>query len=187
MKKQKVFLLSAALIVCSVFLIGAPSACEPRFWADPDAMEELQRPARARIAVRSIIKYRYGEQTEATIPTYTKQEITVGQLWLSSREIEKIDMLPRAGNPGYYDLEITLTDKGRREWIMLSNANARNYLSFIIDGIHYRSFKPRMLTSDNDLKVILDGPFDQATASELVHHSEFNYIKLNGNKTLFGY
>lgn len=187
MKKTKLLLLSAAFVGCSIFLIGAPSACEPRFWTDPDAMEELQSPPQARISVRSIIKYRYGEQTEATIPTYTKQQITVGQLWLSSKEVEKIEMRPRASNPGYYDLELTLTDKGRREWIMLSNANARNYLSFIIDGIHYRSFKPRMLTSDNDVKVIIDGPFDQATASELVFHSEFNYIKLNGNKTLLGY
>lgn len=187
MKKMRLFLLSAAFAGCSIFLIGAPSSCEPRFWTDPEAMEELQRPPRARISVRSIIKYRYGEQTEAKIPTYTKQEITVGQLWLSSKEVEKIEMLPRPSNPGYYDLQLTLTDKGRREWIMLSNANARNYLSFIIDGIHYRSFKPRMLTTDDDLTVIIDGPFDQATASELAFQSEFNYIKLNGNKTLLGY
>ena len=49
----------------------------------------------------------------------------------------------------------------------------------MIDGYFYRAFRPRLLMEENDLTVIIDGPFDQATAKSLEYHSEFNYIKLN--------
>ncbi len=177
--KYKAILLTAAFVTIAAFSIGAPSSCDPQYWTDPEALEELQRPPYARISVHSIVKYRHGEQTEATIPTYTKKEITVGTLWLTSQEIEHIDAVPRPSKPGYYDLELTLTDKGRREWIMLSNAHIHEDLAFIIDGVFYRSFRPRLLKSEKDRIVTIDGPFDQATAREIAYHSEFNYMKIN--------
>ena len=47
------------------------------------------------------------------------------------------------------------------------------------DGYFYRAFRPRRLVGEDDLTVLIDGPFDQATAKTLEFHSEFNYIKLN--------
>ncbi len=177
--KKKSLLLCCAAAMCTLLLVGAPSSCDPENWLDPDRYEELQRPARAKITVHRIIKYRYGKETEVTIPTYTKKEVTVDSPWFTSREIEHIDAVPRPSKPGYYDLVLTLTQKGRREWIMLSNANLHEEVAFVIDGVFYRSFRPQQILDESTLKVRIDGPFDPATAKELAYHSEFNYMKLN--------
>jgi len=179
MKKLKTICLSCAAVVSAVFMMGAPSSCEPKNWMDPDRYDELQKPPRGSITIHKIIKYRQGDKTEQTITTYTKQEITVSSPWLTSKEIEHIDVSPRPGKPGYYDLVLTLTQKGRREWIMLSNAHQHEDLAFVIDGMFYRSFRPRLLYNESDVKILIDGPFDQATARELAWNSEFNYIKIN--------
>ncbi len=176
---KKPLLLGFAAIACSLFLVGAPSSCDPENWLDPDRYEELQRPPRMKITVHKIVKYQYGKETEMTIPTYTKKEITVDTPWFSSREIEKIEAVPRLSKPGYYDLVLTLTQKGRREWIMLSNAHLHEDVAFVIDGIFYRSFRPQRIMDESTLTVRVDGPFDPATARELAYHAEFNYMKLN--------
>ena len=179
MSKLKTFVISCAAAVSAVFMTGAPSSCDPENWLDPDRYDELQRPAHARITIHSIVKYRQGDMTEQTIPTYTKEKITVGAPWLTSKEIEHIDIRPRPGKPGYYDLLLTLSQKGRREWIMLSNAHQNDNIAFVIDGVFYRSFRPRLLLNESDVQVLIDGPFDQATARELAWNSEVNYIKIN--------
>ncbi len=177
--KKKSILFTLAAAFSTMFLVGAPSSCDPDNWLDPDRYEELQRPPRMKVTIHRIVKYRYGKETEMTIPTYTKKEITVDSPWFTSREIEHIDAVPRPSKPGYYDLELTLTQKGRREWIMLSNAHIHEDVAFVIDGIFYRSFRPQRIMDENTLKVRIDGPFDPATAKELAYHSEFNYIKIN--------
>ena len=179
MSRIKPLLVSAAAVVAAVFAMGAPSSCSPENWLDPDRYEELQRPPQAKISIHPVIKYRHGAETEMTIPTYSKREVTVSSPWLTSREIEKVQAVPRPSKPGYYDLEITLTQKGRREWIMLSNAYAHEEMAFVIDGVFYRGFRPRRLLDENSVLVFVDGPFDPATAKELAYHSEFNYMKLN--------
>jgi len=37
---------------------------------------------------------------------------------------------------------------------------------------------PRMLDDDADMDIIVDGPFDQATALALQNNAKFNYFKL---------
>lgn len=180
-KNVKRTLLSAAALCCTVILCGAPSSCDPKYWMDPEMYEELQRPPSSRFTIHRIVKYRQGKETERTIPTYSRREVTVDMPWFSSKDVEKIEAVPRAAKPGYYDLKLTLSPQGRAPWIMLSNATAHQHedVAFVIDGYFYRAFRPRLLVEENDLTVIIDGPFDQATAKALEFHSELNYIKLN--------
>lgn len=181
--KSKPLLLSVAALVSSVFLTGAPSACDPENWLDPDRYAKLQEPPAGKISIHSIVRYRYGDSTEQTIATYSGREITINTVpFLTSKEIEKIALLPHPGRPGYYDLQVTLTpQRGRHLWIGLSNAGVskNEELAFVIDGMFYRGFRPRLLQTDSDTTVIIDGPFDSATAQELAANADFNYIKLN--------
>lgn len=177
--KIKRILMTVSAACFAVLLCGAPSSCDAKYWMDPDMYEELQRPPTARVTIHRIVKYRQGKDTEMTIDTYTRRKITVDVPWFSSRDIEKIEAVPRPSKPGFYDLKLTLSPTGRNPWIMLSTGNMHEDMAFVIDGVFYRAFQPRQLVGESDLEVIVDGPFDQATAKTLEYHSEFNYIKLN--------
>ena len=51
-------------------------------------------------------------------------------------------------------------------------------LAFVIDGTVYRGFVPRQLDNDEAMSVIVDGPFDQATAMALQNNAKYNYYKM---------
>ena len=64
-------------------------------------------------------------------------------------------------------------------WIGLSVPNQRNQLAFVIDGMFYRSFQPRLIYDDVTDEIIIDGPFDKATALEIQNQSQKNHRKAN--------
>jgi len=76
-------------------------------------------------------------------------------------------MVPRGNDPDMYDLLLTLSDRGRKMWIALSVANKNTQLAFAVDGMIYRKFVPRLLYDDTTFEILVDGPFDPATAMEL--------------------
>ncbi len=176
--KQIIFALAALSTV--LFATGAPNSCETKYWLDPDGYAKMQEPPEARISFHSIVKYRQGESTEQTIATYSGGEITIAaNPYLTSRDIEGVEMLPSADRKGYYDLRLTLTNRGRKLWIGLSEQNYNEDVAFVIDGMFYRCIRPRKLQTDSDVTVVVDGPFDKATAMEIVANADFNYLKLN--------
>ena len=97
---------------------------------------------------------------------------------LDSSEVKYIQPVPIPGDQGFYNLRLDLTERGRKLWINLSVQHKGTELAFVIDGTVYRGFVPRMLDDDADMDVIVDGPFDQATALSLQNTAKFNYFKL---------
>ena len=86
---------------------------------------------------------------------------------ISSKDIEEVKIEPRASDPDMYDLHLYLTERGRKMWIGLSVPNRNTELAFVVDGLMYRKFIPRMLYDDSTRDIIVDGPFDPATAQEI--------------------
>ena len=96
---------------------------------------------------------------------------------LDSSEIKYIQPIPIPGDQGFYNLRFDLTDRGHKLWINLSVQHKGAQLAFVIDGTVYRGFVPRQI-ADDALSVIVDGPFDQATAMALQNNSKYNYFKM---------
>jgi len=171
-----------AAAVCTAVLVMGVEKC------DPDEMEEkvnemLQvetEPPKGAISIHEIVKYPKANEMEQKIPSYFGNEITINRVpLLFYKEIENVTAVPRAGDPNFYDLKLKMTTRGRKMWIGLSVPNQRTPLAFVIDGMYYRSFKPRMIYDDTTDEVIVDGPFDQATALEIQNNAAKNHRKSN--------
>ena len=85
--------------------------------------------------------------------------------------------VPIPGEQGFYNLRFDFTERGRMLWINLSVQHKGTQLAFVIDGTVYRGFVPRQIPDDATW-VIVDGPFDQATAMALQNNAKYNYFKM---------
>lgn len=173
--------------VFAVLLFGAASllisGCEPKNYFDPERVEALEQPAKEKISIHTIVKYRQGNETEQEIQTFTGRTVTINTVpWITSKDIVDVQAVPRP-NTNYYDLKIKLTEpRGRHKWIGLSNANRKEPLAFVVDGMFYRSFIPRMMADETGVEVIIDGPFDPVIALGIQKEADLNYYRLNPDK-----
>ena len=175
-------------VLCCAFLCMGVEQCavlteeeDAPDWLQPLIEEADTTPPKAVVSIHSIVKYPRGESSiERKIMSYTGEECYINTLpLLSSKEIKQIRIQPRSGEPDMYDLYLTLTDRGRKMWIGLSVANKGNQLAFVIDGMLYRKFVPRMLYDDVVQEIMIDGPFDPATALEVRNNAQKTHRKMN--------
>ena len=181
MKNLHRYLAPAAIAVSALFCCGYHSCDkeEVRMYFDPDSWEEMQKDAKHVVSIHEVIRTKKGEGVERTVASYFGNEVTINGLQLlDSSEIKSITPVPYPGDQGFYNLRLGLTDRGRKLWINLSVQHKGAELAFVIDGTVYRGFVPRMLDTDESTSVIVDGPFDQATALALQNNAKYNYYKL---------
>ena len=89
-------------------------------------------------------------------------------------------MVPRPGNTDFFDLKITLTDRGRMLWSAMAVSRAeKKKIGILIDGMFYRAINPPMLTENDVETVYLEGPFDPATAKGISTNAERNHKIFN--------
>lgn len=173
-----------ALICTAIFLTGASSCDE--FLNDPEnaITKKTDNTPRYVVTVHEIIKYKRGEMIEEELDSFFGGTVCVNRnLFLHSRDIRKIEMLPRPGNPDFYDIRITLTSRGQKIWSAMAVSRMENKkFAFVIDGMYYRTFTPPIMTEpaaddliNEKVTVTIDGPFDPATAKGLATNSERNY------------
>lgn len=178
-KKLKRILMPAAA-VCTACLMMGVEECDPEQSSTvlDDLLQVETEPVKAAISVHEIVKYPRADETEQTVPSYFGAEVTVRRLpLLYYKEILSATPIPRTGEDGFFDLRLKFTSRGRKMWIGLSVANRHKQLAFLIDGMYYRSFRPRLIYDEATDEVIIDGPFDQATAKELEVNTPLNYKK----------
>ena len=171
----------AALLTAALFCCGYHSCDseEVHLYFDPDNWEEMQKPAKNVVSIHEVIRHKTGDSIERTVSSYFGDDVTIHAMQLlDSSEITNIQPIPIAGDQGFYNLRFDLTERGRKLWINLSVQHKGTELAFVIDGTVYRGIKPRMLSSDEATSVIVDGPFDQATAMALQNNAKFNYYKM---------
>ena len=181
MKKFRRLLAPTALLCMAFFCCGYHSCDreEVRLYFDPDSWEEMQLPPKNVVSIHEVIRNRSGEGVERTVASYFGGEETIHSMQLiDSSEIRGIQSIPIPGDQGFYNLRFDLTDRGRKLWINLSVQHKGTQLAFVIDGTVYRGFIPRQLSDDEAMSVIVDGPFDQATAMALQNNAKYNYYKM---------
>ncbi len=183
MKLKRMFSAVAAG-AAAIFLMGA-SSCEEML-ADPDKYfnDEVDQTPSYVVSIHDIIKYQRGDMMEKEVESFAGGTVCVNKnSYLHSRDFVKIGMVQRKNDPDFFDLIITLSDRGQKIWSALSvNMRAKgssSELAFVIDGMYYRSFKPELLTDNETMIVTVEGPFDPATANGLVKNSERNYKIFN--------
>ena len=171
------------LLFTAVFCCGAGAqSCSPDdidHVFDPENFDTSSRPLEGIIEIQEIIRLRRGTEKEIMAPTMFGDDICLNKaILLDSADVKEIKAIPIEKHPPYYSLELKLTDRGRRHWIGLSLPNKATHVAFIVDGIVYRTFVPRLLYDDVTTSVIVDGPFDPATAKRLQDNSARNYFRL---------
>ena len=172
------------LLFTAVFCCGAGgqscSTDQVDHMLDPENFDTSKRPLEGLIEIQEIILLRRGTDKEVMVPTMFGDDICLNKtVLLSSSDIKKINAIPLEKQPPYCSLELKLTDRGRRHWIGLSLPNRATHVAFLIDGIVYRTFVPRIFYDDVADSIIVDGPFDPATAKRLESNSARNYFHLN--------
>lgn len=138
------------------------------------------------VAISQIVKYPRAKSIEKDVDTFSGGKICINtNSLLFASEIEKIELLPRDPSGKFYDLKLRLTRKGRLLWMQIAAEFSHTKLAFMIDGMCYRTFKPRPLGGggyeDKTGFVIIDGPFDKFTAEALAKHAEDNYDFFNAS------
>ena len=181
---MKIFrrLLAPAVLICSAIFCCGYHSCdkeEIHLYFDPDSWEEMQLPPKYVVSIHEVIRPARGDSVERTVASYFGGDVTIHSMQLiDSSEIKYIQPVPIQGDQGFYNLRFDLTDRGRMLWINLSVQHKGTQLAFVIDGTVYRGFVPRQLEDDTATTVIVDGPFDQATAMAIQNNAKYNYYKM---------
>jgi hypothetical protein len=130
------------------------------------------------VSIHEIIRHKRGANKEIEVETMFGDEIIVDRNpLLDSSDIVSIEAIAVNDLPGFYKLRLHLTQDGGKSWRKLSLESSDNFVSlaFVIDGVLYRTFKPRFLYSDGD-SVIVDGPFDEPAALNLEANAIRNFM-----------
>ncbi|OQA84635.1 MAG: hypothetical protein BWY31_02317 [Lentisphaerae bacterium ADurb.Bin242] len=168
---------SVAVALTAVFLMGA-SSCE-KFMENPEKYitEESDKTPRYVITIHDIVKYKRADILEMDVDSFFGGTVCINKnARLHSRDIMKVELVPRPNNREFFDLKLTLSPRGQKIWSTFAISNAdSDKLAFLIDGMYYRSFTPVFLTEPEVKDVVLQGPFDPATAKGITINAERNY------------
>ena len=136
------------------------------------------------VSIHEIVRYKRGSDREVEVESMFGDEIIVDRTpLLDSSDIISIEAIAVNDLPGFYKLRLHLTQDGGKAWRKLSlgnlddttSATSATSLAFLIDGVAYRTFKPRFLYSDVDT-VVIDGPFDEPAALNIEANAIRNFM-----------
>ena len=130
------------------------------------------------VSIHEIIRHKRGEERELEIASMFEDEIIIDKdPLLDSSDIISIEAIAINDLPGFYKLRFHLTPDGGKIWRKFSvdGRDVSPTLAFVIDGVLYRTFKPRFLYKDED-NVVIDGPFDEPTALNLEANAIRNFM-----------
>ena len=185
--------LAALLLAASAFCLLAACGGSASSILDPlnvDNKEDVYKPMVGEpgefgvVSIHEIIRYKRGADKEIEVESMFGDEIVVDKNpLLDSSDIISIEAIAVNDLPGFYKLRLHLTQDGGKIWRKLSLGNLEDTpsstsapsLAFLLDGVAYRTFKPRFLYSDQDT-VIVDGPFDEPVALNLEANAIRNFM-----------
>ena len=131
------------------------------------------------VSIHEIIRHKRGEERELEIESMFEDELIIDKKpLLDSSDIISIEAIAINDLPGFYKLRFHLTPDGGKSWRKFTSSDDRDVsptLAFVIDGVLYRTFKPRFLYKDED-NVVIDGPFDVPTALNLEANAIRNFM-----------
>ena len=149
-----------------------------------DKKDEVYRPVVGEpgefgvVSIHDIIRHKSGAENEYEIETMFEDEIFIDKdQLLDSSDIVTIEAIAINDLPGFYKLRLHLTQEGGRIWrkFCVEGRDESPALAFVIDGVVYRTFRPRFLYSNEDT-VVIDGPFDEVAALNLEANAIRNFM-----------
>lgn len=151
---------------------------------DVDKKNDVYRPVVGEpgevgvVSIHEIVRHKTGAENEYEIGTMFEDEILIDKdQLLDSSDIVTIEAIAVSDLPGFYKLRLHLTQEGGRIWrkLCLEGRDESPALAFVIDGVVYRTFRPRFLYSNEDT-VVIDGPFDEVAALNLEANAIRNFM-----------
>ena len=131
------------------------------------------------VSIHEIVRHKRGEERELEVASMFEDEIIIDKNpLLDSSDIISIEAIAINDLPGFYKLRFHLTPDGGKIWRKFTSSDDRDVsptLAFVIDGVLYRTFKPRFLYKDED-NVVIDGPFDEPAALNLEANAIRNFM-----------
>ena len=101
---------------------------------------------------------------------------------MSSHYIIDAAAKPVPGKEGFYRIFLRPDLKGKMMWMQLT-AQARNEpVAVLLDGIYFGEFRPRSVSTGEEVWVELPLDVDTARARMIVKYANDNYRFFNGNK-----
>lgn len=174
-------LVLVAVCILAAALSAACGALDP---LNVDNKTEVYKPVVGEpgeigvVSIHEIIRHKRGAEKEYEIKTMFEDELVIDKNpLLDSSDIISIEAIAINDLPGFYKLRLHLTQEGGRIWRKLSIEGREDSpsLAFVIDGVLYRTFKPRFLYSSEDT-VVVDGPFDEPAALNLEANAIRNFM-----------
>ena len=179
------FCLAAAAVYLLASCGGGANIMDP---LNVDGREEIYKPVVGEpgefgvVSIHEIIRHKRGEEREVEVGSMFGDELIVDRTpLLDSSDIVSIEAIAVNDLPGFYKLRLHLTQDGGKSWRKLTlenrdnSSSTSNSLAFLIDGVAYRTFKPRFLYSSED-SVVIDGPFDEPSALNLEANAIRNFM-----------
>ena len=130
------------------------------------------------VSIHEIVRHKRGEGRELEVASMFEDEIFIDKNpLLDSSDIISIEAIAINDLPGFYKLRFHLTPDGGKSWRKFSveGRDVSPTLAFVIDGVLYRTFRPRFLYKDED-NVVIDGPFDEPAALNLEANAIRNFM-----------
>ena len=186
---------AARLLVLAVCLAAAcfAAACENNgknvldvMNLDAESEQKTYRPVIgdppgtfAVVSIHELIRHKRGAEKEYEVRAMYGDEVIIdkNQL-LDSSDIVSIEAIAVNDLPGFYKLRLNLTQDGGKIWRKLSvdGRDESPTLAFVVDGVLYRTFRPRFLYNAGSDSVVIDGPFDEPMALNLEANSVRNFM-----------
>ena len=184
-KILNLFFLSAVCILltaCAGFSDSSLSPEESRNAKEKEFNDMLASPVEYAVSFHTLLKRPKNPENQLTVHGFYGEVVTVEKLpWLTSLEIQDIIPVERPLKiRGIYDLKLLLTDKGRKQWDSMVKNDSKDSEGYavLIDGVFYVAIHPRRFYKESSRDIVLDGPFDQVTATRLNKNAPFNFLKL---------
>ena len=170
----------------SIFLSGCFFDSIDKWAADIDRKtitEKEKKAIEARkpgfiISIHEIVDDPKTNKIERYVPCFLderQKECVNINYFLHSKNIRKIERIPREGLPGFYDLKLYLDLRGRIKYEALSMNFKGQQVGLLVDGLFYRAVTADIIEDEEQLWTFVEGPFDKVVSSNIVKKAPVNY------------
>lgn len=173
-----------SILVGASFILAFAAGCETwdEVMSGETKVQDDDKPKYV-MSVHEIVKYPRGTMIEKEVQSFGGRNVWVNiNPFIHSRNIPKVEILPSKEKDGFYDLQLTLDRRGRLLWTQLSVEFNKTDVALLIDGVFYRTFQPEQLDDEEDMVVVIKGPFDPVTAKCIEKYAAKNYKYFEENK-----
>ena len=181
MNKKLLRLLTASALLCCICgcdIIMEAMDAENAVNADDPTSDSFQ--PRFVVGVFSIVDYPRATSLEKELVTASGESIWINSNQsFSSKNLKKVRVVARPGNPDVCDLQFQLDRSGLLQWEMLAGRFREEPMAFVVDGRCESLFYPELPPDDGSDWVTLRVGVNPHTAKGIAKYAEKNYVHYN--------